>query len=99
MSDLRFQPDAGLLFEMQDSSITLNIQRRLRYWIFYDSGAISASVKGVNIFIVLHLSKDEKGRPKISKFTCDLSIAKITSKFSGTLGYLTLLNFEHVYCK
>uniref|UniRef100_A0A672NAP6 Phospholipid transfer protein-like n=1 Tax=Sinocyclocheilus grahami TaxID=75366 RepID=A0A672NAP6_SINGR len=32
-SDLRFQPDVGLLFEVQNSSITLNFQRRILYWL------------------------------------------------------------------
>ena len=30
--DLRFQPDLGLLFEVENSSITLNFQRRILYW-------------------------------------------------------------------
>lgn len=85
-SDLRFQPDVGLLFEVQNSSITLNFQRRILYWLFYDEGAINASAEGVNIFTVLHLSKDDEGRLKISNVTCDASIAKMRAKFSGTLG-------------
>ncbi|XP_056126559.1 phospholipid transfer protein [Rhinichthys klamathensis goyatoka] len=85
-SDLRFQPEVGLLFEVQNSSITLNFQRRILYWLFYDEGAINASAEGVNIFTVLHLSKDEEGRLKISNITCDASIAKMRAKFSGTLG-------------
>ncbi|KTG02161.1 hypothetical protein cypCar_00039041 [Cyprinus carpio] len=32
-SDLRFQPDVGLLFEVQNSSITLNFQRCILYWL------------------------------------------------------------------
>ncbi|KAG1963329.1 phospholipid transfer protein [Pimephales promelas] len=85
-SDLRFQPEVGLLFDVQNSSITLNFQRRILYWLFYDEGAINASAEGVNIFTVLHLSKDEEGRLKISNITCDASIAKMRAKFGGTLG-------------
>lgn len=85
-SDLRFQPDVGLLFEVQNSSITLNFQRRILYWLFYDEGAINASAEGVSIFTVLHLSKDNEGRLKISNVTCNASIAKMRAKFGGTLG-------------
>uniref|UniRef100_A0A8C2JCC0 Phospholipid transfer protein n=1 Tax=Cyprinus carpio TaxID=7962 RepID=A0A8C2JCC0_CYPCA len=85
-SDLRFQPDVGLLFEVQNSSITLNFQRRILYWLFYDEGAINASAEGVNIFTVLHLIKDQDGRLKISNITCNAFITKMRAKFSGTLG-------------
>uniref|UniRef100_A0A673J8J9 Phospholipid transfer protein-like n=1 Tax=Sinocyclocheilus rhinocerous TaxID=307959 RepID=A0A673J8J9_9TELE len=85
-SDLRFQPDVGLLFEVQNSSITLNFQRRILYWLFYDEGAINASAEGVDIFTVLHLSKDKEGRLKISNVSCNASIAKMRARFSGTLG-------------
>uniref|UniRef100_A0A672NGI3 Phospholipid transfer protein-like n=1 Tax=Sinocyclocheilus grahami TaxID=75366 RepID=A0A672NGI3_SINGR len=76
-SDLRFQPDVGLLFEVQNSSITLNFQRRILYWLFYDEGAINASAEGVDIFTVLHLNKDKEGRLKISNVDCNASIAKM----------------------
>ncbi|XP_016312845.1 phospholipid transfer protein-like [Sinocyclocheilus anshuiensis] len=85
-SDLRFQSDVGLLFEVQNSSITLNFQRRILYWLFYDEGAINASAEGVDIFTVLHLSKDKEGRLKISNVNCNASIAKMRARFSGTLG-------------
>ncbi|XP_051997167.1 phospholipid transfer protein-like [Xyrauchen texanus] len=85
-SDLRFQPDVGLIFEVQNSSITLNFQRRILYWLFYDEGAINASAEGVNIFTALHLSRDQEGRLKISNITCDATIAKMRARFSGTLG-------------
>uniref|UniRef100_A0A8C1PDX3 Phospholipid transfer protein-like n=1 Tax=Cyprinus carpio TaxID=7962 RepID=A0A8C1PDX3_CYPCA len=85
-SDLRFQPDVGLLFEVQNSSITLNFQRRILYWLFYDEGAINASAEGVNIFTVLHLIKDQDGRLKISNITCNAFITKMRARFSGTLG-------------
>uniref|UniRef100_A0A672NDQ2 Phospholipid transfer protein-like n=1 Tax=Sinocyclocheilus grahami TaxID=75366 RepID=A0A672NDQ2_SINGR len=85
-SDLRFQPDVGLLFEVQNSSITLNFQRRILYWLFYDEGAINASAEGVDIFTVLHLNKDKEGRLKISNVDCNASIAKMRARFSGTLG-------------
>ncbi len=57
--------------------------------VSYDEGAINASAEGVNIFTVLHLSKDTDGRLKISNVTCNASIAKMRARFSGTLGYLT----------
>ncbi|XP_052456301.1 phospholipid transfer protein [Carassius gibelio] len=85
-SDLRFQPDVGLLFEVQNSSITLNFQRRILYWLFYDEGSINASAEGVNIFTVLHLIKDQDGRLKIANITCDAFITKMRARFSGTLG-------------
>uniref|UniRef100_A0A8C1CEA8 Phospholipid transfer protein n=1 Tax=Cyprinus carpio carpio TaxID=630221 RepID=A0A8C1CEA8_CYPCA len=85
-SDLRFQPDVGLLFEVQNSSITLNFQRCILYWLFYDEGAINASAEGVNIFTVLHLIKDQDGRLKISNITCNAFITKMRARFSGTLG-------------
>ncbi|XP_073726614.1 phospholipid transfer protein [Misgurnus anguillicaudatus] len=85
-SDLRFQPDVGLLFEVHNSSITLNFQRRILYWLFYDEGYINASAEGVNIFTALHLKRDEVGRLKISNITCDAAITKMRAKFSGTLG-------------
>ncbi|XP_030632559.1 phospholipid transfer protein [Chanos chanos] len=85
-ADLRFQPDLGLLFEVQNSSITVNFQRRILYWFFYDTGAINASADGVNIHTVLHLTRDDIGRLKISNLTCDAAIAKMRAKFTGTLG-------------
>lgn len=84
--DLRFQPDLGLLFEVENSSITLNFHRRILYWFFYDVGTINASAEGVNIHTALNLIKDEMGRLKISNITCDAYIAKMKARFSGTLG-------------
>ncbi|XP_056605767.1 phospholipid transfer protein isoform X2 [Triplophysa dalaica] len=85
-SDLRFHPDVGLIFEVHNSSITLNFQRKILYWLFYDEGSINASAEGVNIFTSLHLSRDEEGRLKISNASCDAVITKMRARFSGTLG-------------
>ncbi|KAM3842131.1 phospholipid transfer protein [Diretmus argenteus] len=85
-ADLRFQPDVGLLFDVQNSSITLSFHRRILYWFFYDTGSINASAEGVNINTVLNLIRDEEGRLKINNVTCDAKIAKMRAKFSGTLG-------------
>uniref|UniRef100_A0AAR2KSW4 Phospholipid transfer protein n=1 Tax=Pygocentrus nattereri TaxID=42514 RepID=A0AAR2KSW4_PYGNA len=100
-ADLSFQPTAGLLFEVHNSSITVNFQRRILYWFFYDEGPINASAEGVNIHTALDLAKDEFGRLKISNVTCGASIAKMRAKFGGTLGYWTpYLNktFPHHIC-
>lgn len=32
-ADMSFQPVDGLLFDVQNSSITLNFQRRVIYWL------------------------------------------------------------------
>uniref|UniRef100_A0A8C8MDS9 Phospholipid transfer protein n=1 Tax=Oncorhynchus tshawytscha TaxID=74940 RepID=A0A8C8MDS9_ONCTS len=85
-ADLAFQPGLGLLFKVQNSSIALSFQRHILYWLFYDTGAINASAEGVNIHTVLHTTRDELGRLKISNITCDASIAKMKMKFTGTLG-------------
>eukprot|EP00063_Salmo_salar_P012354 XP_013987189.1 PREDICTED: phospholipid transfer protein-like isoform X2 [Salmo salar] len=85
-ADLAFQPGLGLLFNVQNSSIALSFRRHILYWLFYDTGAINASAEGVNIHTVLHMTRDELGRLKISNITCDASIAKMKMKFTGTLG-------------
>ncbi|MBN3325140.1 PLTP protein, partial [Atractosteus spatula] len=85
-ADLRFQPDLGLLFEVHNSSITLNFQRRILYWFFNDVGSINASAEGVNIHTALQLSRDVVGRLKISNISCDAAVSKMRAKFSGTLG-------------
>lgn len=85
-ADLRFQPDVGLLFEVQNSSISLSFHRRILYWFFYDMGNINASAEGVNINTILVLVRDEAGRLKISNVTCDARIDKMRAQFSGTLG-------------
>uniref|UniRef100_A0A8K9ULM9 Lipid-binding serum glycoprotein N-terminal domain-containing protein n=1 Tax=Oncorhynchus mykiss TaxID=8022 RepID=A0A8K9ULM9_ONCMY len=85
-ADLAFQPGLGLLFKVQNSSIALSFQRHILYWLFYDTGAINASAEGVNIHTVLHTTRDELGRLKISNISCDASIAKMKIKFTGTLG-------------
>ncbi|KAM4613649.1 phospholipid transfer protein [Polymixia lowei] len=85
-ADLRFLPDVGLLFDVQNSSITLSFHRRILYWFFYDTGVINASAEGVNINTALTLGRDQQGRLKINNITCDAKITKMRAKFSGTLG-------------
>ncbi|XP_036387452.1 phospholipid transfer protein [Megalops cyprinoides] len=85
-ADLRFHPDFGLLFEVQNSSIALSFKRKILYWFFYDVGYINASAEGVNIHTALHLTRDDYGRLKISNVSCDAAVAKMRAKFSGTLG-------------
>lgn len=85
-AELQFIPDVGLLFDVQNSSISLSFHRRILYWFFYDTGNINASAEGVNINTVLNLIRDDEGRLKINNITCDANIAKMKAKFSGTLG-------------
>uniref|UniRef100_A0A667YXZ1 Phospholipid transfer protein n=1 Tax=Myripristis murdjan TaxID=586833 RepID=A0A667YXZ1_9TELE len=85
-AELGFEPGLGLLFDVQNSSITLSFHRRILYWFFYDTGVINASADGVNINTALNLVRDEEGRLKISNVSCDARIAKMRAKFSGTLG-------------
>lgn len=85
-ADLRFIPDVGLMFDVQNSSITLSFQRRILYWFFYDTGNINASAEGVNINTALNLIRDDEGRLKINNITCDAKVSKMRAKFSGTLG-------------
>ncbi|XP_060775333.1 phospholipid transfer protein [Neoarius graeffei] len=85
-ADLSFQPVDGLLFDVHNSSITLNFQRRVIYWLLQDEGAINASADGVYINTTLHLAKDYEGRLKIANVSCDASIAKMKAKFGGTFG-------------
>ncbi|XP_041080728.1 phospholipid transfer protein-like [Polyodon spathula] len=84
-SDLRFQPDFGLVFEVHNSSISLNFMRRIFYWFFTDVGSINASAKGVNIHTAVRLSKDSLGRLKISNISCDAAVRRMHAEFSGTL--------------
>ncbi|KAB5584003.1 hypothetical protein PHYPO_G00102370 [Pangasianodon hypophthalmus] len=85
-ADMSFQPVDGLLFDVQNSSITLNFQRRVIYWLLEDEGAINASAEGVYINTTLHLAKDDEGRLKIGNVSCEASIAKMRAKFGGTFG-------------
>ncbi|XP_018543212.1 LOW QUALITY PROTEIN: phospholipid transfer protein [Lates calcarifer] len=85
-ADLRFIPDVGLLFDVQNSSISLSFHRRILYWFFYDTGNINASAEGVNINTALNLIRDDEGRLKINNITCDAKINRMRAKFSGTLG-------------
>ncbi|XP_064529825.1 phospholipid transfer protein [Pseudopipra pipra] len=84
-SDLNFQPQQHLAFNINNASISLRFRRQLLYWFFYDIGSINASADGVQIHTVLRLAKDEAGRPKISNITCNASIARMHAGFSGTL--------------
>ncbi|KAG2461289.1 RBM39 protein, partial [Polypterus senegalus] len=84
-SNLHFQPDFGIVFEVQNSSISLTFKRQILYWLFQDVGSINASAEGVNIHTALRLSKDKAGRLKISNIICDASISKMRAKFSGTM--------------
>ncbi|XP_047204361.1 phospholipid transfer protein isoform X2 [Girardinichthys multiradiatus] len=85
-ADLRFIPDVGLLFDVQNSSISLSFQRRILYWFFYDTGNINASAEGVNINTGVNLIRDDEGRLKINNISCDAKIKKMRAEFSGTLG-------------
>ncbi|KAK5934718.1 hypothetical protein CgunFtcFv8_015087 [Champsocephalus gunnari] len=84
--ELQFVPDVGLLFDVQDSSISLSFHRKILYWFFYDTGNINASAEGVNINTVLNLIRDEEGRLKINNISCDAKITNMKAEFSGTLG-------------
>ncbi|PKU28716.1 phospholipid transfer hypothetical protein [Limosa lapponica baueri] len=84
-SDLHFQPQQHLVFNISNASISLRFRRQLLYWFFYDIGSINASADGVHIHTVLQLAKDEAGRLKISNMTCNASIARMHAGFSGTL--------------
>lgn len=85
-ANLQFIPEVGLLFDVQNSSISLSFNRQILYWFFYDTGNINASAEGVNINTALNLIRDDEGRLKINNITCDARIAKMRAKFSGTLG-------------
>uniref|UniRef100_A0A8B9FMM5 Phospholipid transfer protein n=1 Tax=Amazona collaria TaxID=241587 RepID=A0A8B9FMM5_9PSIT len=85
LSDLHFQPQQHLVFNINNASISLRFRRQLLYWFFYDIGSINASADGVHIHTVLQLAKDEAGRLKISNITCNASIARMHAGFSGTL--------------
>ncbi|KAK5600136.1 hypothetical protein CRENBAI_007494 [Crenichthys baileyi] len=85
-ADLRFIPDVGLFFDVQNSSISLSFQRRILYWFFYDTGNINASAEGVNINTGVNLIRDDEGRLKINNISCDAKIKKMRAEFSGTLG-------------
>ncbi|KAF4793280.1 Phospholipid transfer protein [Turdus rufiventris] len=84
-SDLNFQPQQHLVFNINNASISLRFRRQLLYWFFYDIGSINASADGVHIYTVLQLAKDKAGRLKISNMTCNASIARMHAGFSGTL--------------
>ncbi|XP_048354734.1 phospholipid transfer protein [Sphaerodactylus townsendi] len=84
-SDLRFQPQQHLAFDIMNASISLRFRRQLLYWFFYDIGSINTSAEGVHIHTALGLSKDHVGRLKISNISCNASIARMQAGFSGTL--------------
>lgn len=84
-SELLFQPHKQLVLDISNASISLTFQRKLLYWLFYDVGTINASAEGVHIRTELDLSRDTKGRLKISNMSCDASINRMQAGFSGTL--------------
>ncbi|KAM9296071.1 phospholipid transfer protein isoform 1-T2 [Gastrophryne carolinensis] len=84
-SELRFQPHKQLVLDINNASISLNFQRKLLYWLFYDVGIVNASAEGVHIKTDVELARDEKGRLKISNMSCDASINRMQAGFSGTL--------------
>lgn len=84
-SELLFQPHRQLVLDISNASISLNFQRKLLYWLFYDTGMINASAEGVHIKTELDLTRDKNGRLKISNMTCDATISRMQAGFSGTL--------------
>ncbi|KAM4692297.1 phospholipid transfer protein [Rhinophrynus dorsalis] len=84
-SELWFQPHKQLVLDINNASISLNFQRKLLYWLFYDVGMINASAEGVHMKTKLELARDSAGRLKISNMTCDASIRRMQAGFSGTL--------------
>ncbi|XP_051887484.1 phospholipid transfer protein [Pristis pectinata] len=90
---LSFQRDAGLHFELNNSSISITFLRNMMYWLFQDVGQINASAEGANIWTVLHLSKSKFGQMKISKLSCKASIARMKAKFNGSFrGFYEVLS-------
>ncbi|XP_061486699.1 phospholipid transfer protein [Rhineura floridana] len=85
LSDLHFQPQQHLAFNINNGSISLRFRRQLLYWFFYDIGSINTSAEGVHIHTLLELSKDNSGRLKISNVSCNASISRMQAGFSGTL--------------
>lgn len=83
--ELHFIPSVGIMFDVQNSSITLSFHRRILYWFFYDTGLINASAEGVNINTALTLIRDMDGRLKIGNISCDARISRMKAQFSGTL--------------
>ncbi|EMP28287.1 Phospholipid transfer protein [Chelonia mydas] len=57
----------------------------LTFAFSYDIGSINASAEGVNVRTLLKLSMDKAGRLKISNITCNASIARMQTGFTGTL--------------
>ncbi|KAG8446531.1 hypothetical protein GDO86_014113 [Hymenochirus boettgeri] len=84
-SELWFQPHKQLVLNINNSSISLNFQRKLLYWLFYDAGMINASAEGVHIKTKIDLARDSLGRLRISNMSCDASISRMQAGFSGTL--------------
>ncbi|XP_039354872.1 phospholipid transfer protein isoform X1 [Mauremys reevesii] len=85
LSNLHFQPPQHLAFNINNASISLRFRRQILYWFFYDIGSINASAEGVNIRTLLKLSMDNAGRLKISNMSCNASIARMQTGFTGTL--------------
>ncbi|XP_041059964.1 phospholipid transfer protein isoform X2 [Carcharodon carcharias] len=82
-ASLSFYPEAGLQFEVKNSSISVTFQRNMLYWLIQDAGQINASAEGASIWTVLDLSKSQSGQLKISKLSCTASIARMYARFTG----------------
>ncbi|XP_038658815.1 phospholipid transfer protein isoform X2 [Scyliorhinus canicula] len=83
-ASLNFSPEAGLQFEVKNSSIHITFQRNMLYWLIQDVGQINASAHGADIWTVLNLSKSQSGQLKISKLSCTASIARMHAEFTGS---------------
>ncbi|XP_048464411.1 phospholipid transfer protein isoform X2 [Rhincodon typus] len=92
-ASLSFRPDAGLQFEVKNSSISVTFHRDMLYWLIQDIGQINASAEGANIWTVLNLSKSQHGQLRISKVSCTASIARMHAKFTGSFrGFYELVS-------
>ncbi|XP_048406389.1 phospholipid transfer protein isoform X2 [Stegostoma tigrinum] len=92
-ASLSFHPDAGLQFEVKNSSISVAFHRDMLYWLIQDVGQINASAEGANIWTVLNLSKSQHGQLRISKVSCTASIARMHAKFTGSFrGFYELVS-------
>ncbi|XP_072370595.1 phospholipid transfer protein isoform X1 [Scyliorhinus torazame] len=83
-ASLTFAPEAGLQFEVKNSSIRITFQRNMLYWLIQDVGQINASAHGADIWTALNLSKSQFGQLKISKLSCTASIARMHAEFTGS---------------
>ncbi|XP_072412972.1 phospholipid transfer protein isoform X1 [Chiloscyllium punctatum] len=92
-ASLSFRPGEGLQFEVKNSSISVNFQRDMLYWLVQDVGQINASAEGANIWTVLNLTKSKQGQLRISKLSCTASIARMHAQFTGSFrGFYELIS-------